>query len=104
MRVVKSIRFCISKVISPDFPVINNRSSVSDNSTNSKNPMPKSRRLLMLALALAAGAAPLVQSIAAGDDFVTLCYKTRTIQVPFYLRFRYIGAGAMDGPCTASSQ
>lgn len=57
----------------------------------------------MLALALAAGAAPLVQSIAAsGDDFVTLCYKTRTIQVPFYLRLRYIGAGAMDGPCPAS--
>ena len=57
----------------------------------------------MLALALAAGAAPLLTALAAsGDDFVTMCYKTRTIQVPFYLRLRYLGAGAMDGPCAVS--
>ena len=57
----------------------------------------------MLALAIAAGTAPLVQqAIAAGDDFVTMCYKNRTIQVPFYLRLRYFGAGATDGACAVS--
>lgn len=57
----------------------------------------------MLALAFVAGATPLLTALAvSGDDFVTMCYKTRTIQVPFYLRLRYIGAGAMDGPCPVS--
>ena len=57
----------------------------------------------MLALAIAAGAAPLVQqAIAAGDDFVPMCYKNRNIQIPFYLRARYMVAGATDGTCPVS--
>ena len=57
----------------------------------------------MLALALAAGAAPLLQqAVASGDDFVTMCYKNRTVQIPFYLRTRYMVAGATDGACGVS--
>ncbi len=72
--------------------------------TNSKHPMIKSRKFILLALAIAAGVAPLLTTaLAQGDTFVTMCYKTRTIQIPFYLRLRYMGAGATDGPCGPSS-
>ena len=65
--------------------------------------MIKSRKFILLALALAAGAAPLLTTALAQDTFVTMCYKGRTIQIPFYLRLRYMGAGAVDGVCSVSS-
>lgn len=69
----------------------------------STNPMHKSKRLLILALAVIAGTASLFQAIAvSGDTIVPLCFKNRNIGVPFYLRPRYIAAGATDGPCPTS--
>ena len=38
----------------------------------------------------------------ADDDLVPLCYRGKTIQVPFYLKPRYITNGAMNGPCPVS--
>ncbi len=66
--------------------------------------MYKSRRLLILALAVAAGAGPLLTAYDAfaQDNLVPMCFRGRTIQVPFYLRPRYLAAGAMDNPCPAS--
>ena len=56
--------------------------------------------VIVAALALACSAG---QAFAQGDSYVTLCYRTRTIQVPFYLRARYVLNGAMVGPCAASN-
>ena len=65
--------------------------------------MIKSRKFILLALALAAGAAPLLTTaLAQGDTFVPMCYKGRNIQIPSYLRLRYMGAGATDGTCPVS--
>ena len=38
----------------------------------------------------------------ANDDLVPLCYRGKTIQVPIYLKPRYITKGAMNGPCPVS--
>ncbi len=65
--------------------------------------MKNSKRTLLLLLAVICGTSALLPAIAAaGDDLVTLCFRTRTVQVPFYLRPRYITAGAMDGACPTS--
>ena len=39
----------------------------------------------------------------AGDQLVTLCFRNRTIQVPFYLVNRYTANGATIGPCPTST-
>jgi hypothetical protein len=74
------------------------------------NPMRKSRRFLMLSLAVILGAGAFgldsiltPPALAQTDTLVTMCFRNRTIQVPFYLRPRYIAGGAMDGPCPASN-
>ena len=42
-------------------------------------------------------------ALAQGDDLVTLCFRNRTIQVPFYLINRYLAvAGTTTGPCIVS--
>ena len=42
-------------------------------------------------------------ALAQGDDLVTLCFRNRTIQVPFYLISRYLAVpGTMAGPCPVS--
>ncbi len=40
------------------------------------------------------------EASAQGDQLVTLCFRGRTIQVPFYLQARYTANGATVGPCT----
>ena len=66
--------------------------------------MHQSKRLLILALAVVAGAGSFVPSIFAGsDNLVPLCYKGRNIQVPFYLMTRYTNNGATPGTCPTSS-
>lgn len=42
-------------------------------------------------------------ALAQGDDLVTLCFRNRTIQVPFYLINRYLLVpGTTTGPCIVS--
>ena len=63
----------------------------------------KSKKILILALAVVAGAGPFLPSVfAAGDTLVTICYRGRTIQVPFYLMTRYTNNGATPGTCPTS--
>ena len=66
--------------------------------------MIKSTRLLMLLLALAAGLGVFnMSTLATGPtELITLCFRGKTIQAPFYLRFKYYGLGAVDGPCPIS--
>ena len=65
--------------------------------------MYKSKRLLILSLAVITGAGSLLTAIAqSGDDPVTMCFRGRTITVPFYLRPRYMANGAIDGVCPTS--
>lgn len=66
--------------------------------------MIKSTRLLMLLLALAAGLGVFnISTQAVGPtELITLCFRGKTIQAPFYLRFKYYGLGAVDGPCPIS--
>ena len=62
--------------------------------------MLQSKRLLALSLAVVLGGGFFgVQSFGVSQTLVTMCYRDRTIQVPFYLRATYITQGAMDGPC-----
>ena len=72
--------------------------------------MRKSRRFLTLSLAVVLGAGGFglesfltPPAFAQTDFLVTMCFRNRTIQVPFYLRPRYIAGGATDGPCPASN-
>lgn len=61
------------------------------------------KRVLILALAMATGmAAFTIPALAQGDDIVFLCFRGRTIGVPFYLMNRYIVNGATPGPCSPS--
>ena len=39
------------------------------------------------------------EACAQGDQLVTMCFRGRTIQVPFYLAQRYAANGATYGPC-----
>ena len=64
--------------------------------------MYKSKRLLILALAAITGAGSLVTALAQGDTPVTMCFRGRTIQVPFYLVPRYLANGAMNNACPTS--
>ena len=64
----------------------------------------QSKRLLALSLAVVLGGGFYgVQSYSGSTTLVTMCYRNRTIQVPFYLRATYITQGAMDGPCPTTS-
>ena len=72
--------------------------------------MRKSKRFLTLSLAVILGAGAFefdslltTPAFAQTDFLVTMCFRNRTIQVPFYLRPRYIAGGATDGPCPASN-
>jgi hypothetical protein len=60
----------------------------------------------MLAMATAAGLGAFglnsSSHAVSGTDLITLCFRNLTIQVPFYLRFRYYANGAVDGPCPIS--
>jgi hypothetical protein len=67
--------------------------------------MIKSTRLLLFVLAMSAGlgAFNVPSHAVSGTDLITICFRNRTIQVPFYLRFRYYGNGAVDGACPVSN-
>lgn len=63
----------------------------------------KSKRLLAMLLAVAAGLGMYgFETFAAPPATATICFRGNTIIVPFYLRTRYIAAGAYDGPCATS--
>ena len=66
--------------------------------------MNKSTRLLTLLLAIAVGlgASSLTSYAVSSTSLVTLCFRGRTIQVPFYLAYKYYPLGAMDGACPLS--
>jgi ABC-type sugar transport system substrate-binding protein len=66
--------------------------------------MNKSIRLVLLTLAAAAGIGAFQGTTYAtgSTELVTICFRNNTIQVPFYLRFRYFSAGAYNGPCVVS--
>lgn len=65
--------------------------------------MYQSKRLLILALAVVAGAGAFLPSVlAAGDALVPVCFRGRNVQVPFYLMIRYTNAGATPGTCPTS--
>jgi ABC-type sugar transport system substrate-binding protein len=67
--------------------------------------MKKTLRLVLLALAAAAGIGAFQGTVHAvgSTEMVTICFRGNTIQVPFYLRFRYLSNGAYAGPCLVSS-
>ena len=66
--------------------------------------MHKSRQLLIMSLAVIVGCGYfIVPSVAVGpDDLIKMCYRGNTIQLPAYLRTRYIAKGAMDDACPTS--
>ena len=55
--------------------------------------------LTIVAAIVTSLSAVLTSAIAADDDLVFLCYRSRTIQVPSYLVPRYILKGATTGAC-----
>ena len=67
--------------------------------------MIKSTRLLILLLAVAAGlgAFNMTSQAVGSTDLITICFRAKTIQVPYYLRNRYYAFGAYDGPCLVSN-
>jgi ABC-type sugar transport system substrate-binding protein len=67
--------------------------------------MKKTIRLALLALATAAGIGAFQStSHAVGStQLITICFRGNTVQVPFYLRFRYFTAGGYAGPCVTSN-
>ena len=66
--------------------------------------MIKSTRLLLLLVALVTGlgAFNMTSHAVSGTELITLCFRGKTIQAPYYLRFKYYGLGAFDGPCPIS--
>ena len=53
--------------------------------------------------AIVIGGSLIVPSEGQGDDdLIFLCYRGKTIQVPFYLKPRYTAKGAANGPCFVS--
>jgi ABC-type sugar transport system substrate-binding protein len=67
--------------------------------------MNKTARSLMMLLAVVAGigASSLTSYAVSSTDLVTLCFRGRTIQVPFYLAYKYYAFGAVDGECPTSN-
>jgi hypothetical protein len=67
--------------------------------------MKKAIRLLLLSVAAAAGIGAFQStSHAVGStQLITICFRGNTVQVPFYLRFRYFTAGGYAGPCLTSN-
>lgn len=67
--------------------------------------MKKIVRLALLSLAAAAGIGAFQStSHAVGStQLITICFRGNTIQVPFYLRFRYFTSGGYSGPCLVSA-
>lgn len=66
--------------------------------------MKSPQRSVLVALAIVSGlGAASVSVFAQGDNLVTLCFRSRTIQVPAYLATRYMAvAGTTAGPCGAT--
>lgn len=62
-------------------------------------------RLALLALAAVAGLSAFQHtSHAVGStDLITICFRGNTVQVPYYLRFRYFTAGGYAGQCVTSN-
>lgn len=56
----------------------------------------KRNKSFLLAIALGVG---LFATDVLAYNLITICYRTRTIEVPDYLYPRYITAGATDGAC-----
>ena len=68
--------------------------------------MHQSKKLLITLLAIIVGCGSMiVPSVAvSADDLYFMCYRGQTIQIPFYLRTRYLAKGAVDNACPASAQ
>lgn len=62
-------------------------------------------RSVLLAIAAAAGIGAFQSTgYAVGStQLITICFRGNTIQVPFYLRFRYFTSGGYSGPCVVSA-
>jgi autotransporter-associated beta strand protein len=62
-------------------------------------------RLTCLALAAAAGISAFQATghAVGSTELITICFRGNTVQVPFYLRFRYFSAGGYAGPCLTSN-
>jgi ABC-type sugar transport system substrate-binding protein len=75
------------------------------NTTAPKNTMKQSIRLILLALAAAAGVSAFQSTghAVGSTQLITICFRGNTVQVPFYLRFRYFTAGGYAGPCLTSN-
>ena len=59
--------------------------------------------MMTLAGVVGLGGAAVTALAVGGDDLVTLCFRNRTIQVPFYLINRYLAVpGTTTGPCNPS--
>ncbi len=68
------------------------------------NPLPKNKRLPMLAAVVAGSMAlALVAPAFAQTSLVTMCFRNRTIQVPSYLSNVYQAQGAQMGACVSSA-
>ena len=63
--------------------------------------MKHSKRIFLLSLAFVVGFGGIAATaLAQGDTIVTLCYRGRTIKVPFYLQQRYLAKpGTTTGAC-----
>jgi hypothetical protein len=62
-------------------------------------------RLILLSVAVAAGIGTFQSTTYAvgSTELITICFRGNTVQVPFYLRFRYFSAGGYAGPCLTSN-
>ena len=63
--------------------------------------MKTSKKAMLTALAVIVGlGGAAATALAQGDSLVTLCFRNRTVQVPFYLVGRYLAVpGTTSGPC-----
>ena len=66
--------------------------------------MHKSRNLLLMSLAVLVGCGSFIMPSMAQspDTLIQMCYRGNTIQIPAYLRTRYLAKGAMDDACQTS--